>query len=568
MKKCRLTIWRWLLALLLGTGTWWGVEWWLYPKPYLHIQRSIFPDVSPDQQSKKSDEPQIEVPGECNFIRFQASILDTAGKYLYIEETFAPGPRHYEVIDLQTKQTVARHAFAENKDAWPDLDDDRISLASPNGIKHIIGEGPTPTPDFVPKKKAIQNGNITFAILEDGAVIIGHPAIALQLWEWNVLKNETKVLRKFSQETVIKMCYDGSAVLEIERVTPLFPRLLLPGSLPNVLSGLIEKQLHCNDLAVMRVWSLPQLVLKSTMVLPWMDRQANAELSSDGNYLIVPDAETAHGFTSGTKVKSEGELHMYRHTGPGNPFGGSFFGREGYASTPLQIRVYDTNTGQLWWNHRDGAAIYFRHEDHNTGLTRFIPEIDQEKQYREILLHLSSKQSFQSFATNSMARLSLDQILFTEINLEEDVVHEIHAIDANGRQHRLAISHDESPKLIPNTQQYLIRRENSQSWIHNLADWLHQRQWFTNWHPATVFNIKVVDYANSRTLWRFNSSNHPEITITGLWLILTEVDQGKFEIFLYALPFPSWSPFWSIATGFVVLLIALYFLRQRRLQQG
>ncbi len=71
MKKPRWTRWRWLMALLLGVGTWWGVGWWLYPKPYLHIRRSVFPDnASSDQKDKKSDEPKIEVievPGERDF---------------------------------------------------------------------------------------------------------------------------------------------------------------------------------------------------------------------------------------------------------------------------------------------------------------------------------------------------------------------------------------------------------------------------------------------------------------------------------------------------------------------
>ena len=566
MKKPRWTRWRWLLALLLGVGTWWGVGWWLYPKPYLHIQRSIIPNkVSSDQKSKKSDEPEIEVPGERNFIHFQASILDTAGKYLYIEEVAAPGPRHYEVIDLQTKQLIVRHTVAELRDAWHLHDDENINLASPNGIKHIRCEWPAPEPEFIPEVKVTQKGNVTYTVLEDGPVRIGGFPTAPQLWEWNVLKNENKLLRKFSQETTIKISYDGGTLLEIERITPFMPSLLLPGSLQNVLSGLVEKKLHCNDLAVMRIWSLPQLALQCSLVLPWMDRQANAELSSDGAYLIIPDAETAFGFTSATKVKTESGFYVH-HKRPGNTFGGSFFGREGYASTPLQIRVYDTQTGRLWWNYKDGSAVFFRHEDHNTKLTRFIPEIDLEKQSREVLLHLPTKQSFQSLATNSMATLDSGHIQFTENKLEEDAVHEIHVIDANGHQHRLGISHDEVPLLIPNTQQYLIQRDNSLSWIHDLSGWLHSRQWFSSWNPAIVFNIKVVDYANNRNLWRFSSSNHTEITLTEHWLIVTEIDEGHFEIFLYALPFPSWSPWWARIAGILVIVLSWYGLRSRKIK--
>ena len=573
MKKRRRTFWRWLLALLLGAGTWWGMGWWLYPKPYLHIQRSIFPEkiISPDQKSKKSDEPEIEALGERNFIVNRASILDTAGKYLYIEEAHAPGPRHYEVIDLQTKQTIARHVFAELKDAWH-LEDDSINLASPNGIKHFLCEWPVPEPEFIPEKKVTQKGNVTYTVLKDRPIRIGRHPTAPQLWEWDVLKNENKLLRKYSQDTTIKISYDGRTMLEIERVTPIMPALFLPVSLPNVLSSLVEKELHCNDVAVMRFWSLPQLALRSAVVLSWMDRQANAELSSDGAYLIIPDAEAPKGFTSPKKVMVHSGFYSPNGRGGGNVFTGGFFDRELYASSPLGLRVFNTRNGQLWWEKTDHSGFYSNCDTESATMIRFTASGSREgASHPNILLHLLSRQITATSLCTSIARLDDQRTHSMQIDpFDLELGFEIVITDQNGNSEHLPKQGLDGKKLLPNGPQYLKEQQSSYyqllpDWF---ADWMVKQNLLVNWLKEEWRTLQVNDYANKRVLWTRRSHNHLSSEITDYWLLISEQDNGMFILSVYALPFPSWSPWWARSAGIIVLLIALYLLRQRQPRRG
>src|SRR5450432_1515362 len=193
MKKPRWTRWRWLLALLLGVGTWWGVGWWLLPKAWFEASYPLtIAGRKAGQGIDSTDLPETF-----------ARIYDRQGQYLYLEQPSNVAQNQYQLIDLSTRRIVANHVHQQNTlleqthqckfDMWG-------TYADRNGLAHML-----------------------IHHYKDG-----HPE---ELWEWNAFANTITLKRTFPKATRLWMSSDGSALMEIQKQTPLMPCLMLLPSL-------------------------------------------------------------------------------------------------------------------------------------------------------------------------------------------------------------------------------------------------------------------------------------------------------------------------------------------------
>lgn len=554
MKKRRSTFWRWLLALLLGEGTWWGVGWWLSPRVHAHLRYAV--------SVEQGIPAHTEGPRIRPFSRHHARILDAEGKYLYVEERTERGQLHYEVIDLASKSRIARHEMEGNSIAREFMADNETQSNS-QGMIFCIHDAPLNEPGRVSLHGSVLNRKRLSKIEEDLSISHKNQLTAPQILEWDVLKNQTRLLRQFSSDSVIKISLDGTTLLEIERTPPLFPTLLLPPSLPNFLACYGEMKIHGNDLALMHVYNLPFLQRRCTIAIPWIERQAAAELSHDGRFIVVTDSTTPDGFTSPTSFSTK-EYHGFTQGGRGYVTSQTY-----YASLPLGIRVFDTASGKLWWESKKMAGIYTRC-DAETPLIRFRSEIDaNDVGPPELLLHLPSKSVVTTMASNSIAPLTASSIQFTTIDISnQDIAYEIHVINQAGHNQTTAHHHEEGLRLIPFAAHYLLEPRQATTPIIEIADWFHSHQWFLEWNPAPSWEWQMFDYAKQRMLLSQQSTQRPETTISYPWLLVTNNDETHFHVSVYALPFPSWSSVWPFTAGLVVFIIACYLLRQRRLPRG
>ncbi|MFT3878826.1 MAG: hypothetical protein QM703_04090 [Gemmatales bacterium] len=550
MKKRRYTFWRWLLALLLGVGTWWGVGWWLSPK--LQFETHYLVD---DAVNRAKDAKEVKADAALdqlrNGIHWDSRIWDVAGRYLVIEEWLYSTLHFLDVIDLQIGKPVARHTSYP-----PELEMSSLrkttNLARADGIIYLIKT----TSGYTNSEE--DRLNTPFQLVRS--------VFNRELWQWNVLTNEAKMLRKYPMKCSRSICHEGTTLLEIEQATPLLPSLLLPPSLPSILAGLSHAELGTNDLAIMRTSSLPGLTHLGTVVLPWMERQDNAQLSHDGRYLIIPDSATLNGFVSPTRItedKMEGDGHH-----------GHITSYDLYVSHPVGLRVFESASGRLWWESKGVQGIY-RVCSSETNLLRF----EQALRLRNgdtcpsLLLHLPSRKSYQPAGWDQLTPLDQSTIHFTNLSLDgENLRFDVHVMNEQG-EHAQKVRMEnvnDGHQLLPGAPQYLTTGQTKPATIDRLAEWLHSHEWFKDWQPAFDYEMCVVDYQKNRTLWsrRFpmgvqgqrmpfslRSEMEPNATISDHQLLITTRDEAAFHLSAYALPFPSWSPWWARVAGLVVCLL-------------
>ncbi len=107
MKKRGGTFWRWLLALLLGAGTWWGIDWWRAARPTLDW------DYERDQETIAFNKLQLD-RASCFVVNPDPGIvwreLDRHGRYLAVEVSKGEtAHKSMEIMDLVSRKRIASH---------------------------------------------------------------------------------------------------------------------------------------------------------------------------------------------------------------------------------------------------------------------------------------------------------------------------------------------------------------------------------------------------------------------------------------------------------------------------
>lgn len=529
MKKPR-SRWPLLLALLFGAGTWWGIGWWLSPRAYwegrYHIDQFTPPVPTPPAKAESTD-PQIEELGKRLRDQLYASILDRQGRYLLVERQGIPPS--YEVIDLHTRRSVAKHLVKEP--TFPFCHGTRYDLChAPVGNKLILVHKHGLTDPYFPSA-----------------------ALEYELWRWDVLRNEFALLKQYPRGTTIDVSQDGSTLLEIERRTALLPSLLLPGNVPNLLAGLAEAHLRLTDVAVLRIRSLPDLALRSTMTQPWMHRQNTALLSADGAYLIQSDTVLPSGMTSPHvihKISDQMSELVMPH----------------YVHSPKGCRVYETKSLSLITEYTGYEGAYVdvvaTHPDF-----LMVPQANMKlkKQKPGVCLHLPSM-TWKEGDVRDIAPLTKDLVHSATYVKAEKPYYIIDSVARDGTCKTMAKLETGYFKLIPHAPQYVVPEFHS--WMRTLpawlVDWLLSKELFEAWIVRVSEELQFRDYATDRTLLSRRSSEALEYTITDPWLVITEDDRTHFDVAVYALPLPSWSPWWARGIGVVVALLCWLMLTRGR----
>ncbi len=398
MKKRGGTFWRWLLALLLGVGTWWLLRSWITPKVHFEATYKSQDFTKPAKAVLNA----LGFEADTSYIQWDANIWDRQGRYLLVGSRW-PGrvPNCYDLIDLQTGKTLVKQCLTATKlefdDRWHDI---RTAHANGDnfGFKYQSSNAPDDeTRDRLAKE--ILNGSIAFRLDRQRRKQIEYETVfRTELWSWNALSNQEKLIRRFSVNSELKICHDGTAMLEIERVTPMLPSFLMPLSLPNVLTAQVTAEMGLEDIAVMRVWNLPELTLQSTISVPWMYRQGQAEITADGSYIVLRDVNLPREFTSKRHYQYEFTHHQ------------SSWINDAYASSPTGMRVYETRTGNLWWEKSDSPGVYSEYDQPGRDFVQFSKSRESLLKQPHLLLHLPSRQLIETSYCESAGELAGQRI--------------------------------------------------------------------------------------------------------------------------------------------------------------
>lgn len=522
MKKPRIYRWRWLFALLLGAAAWWGVGWWLGPRPWFE---ATFPLEAPGIMRHR------DMPGDVDLFpsTAYAKIWDREGGYLFVELPDQPINNRYQLIDLQTRQTVA-------EDLLPP-----ITSIQPNDLACLQVKS---QPNL-----ALPSGAKQFPIMrwKDDP-----PELVTALWEWNPITKTVRSCRNFPKTAKLIISQDGSTLLEIERCTPLWPSLLLASNLPNSLASIAEASLKTSDITLYRLWSLPEVRLRSLIAMPGLEGSIdswNTILTMDGTKLVLTTGMLPTGFTS-----SISSLTRDNSKSPE---------RRVYFYAPSCMRIHDSFTGLLTWQKTSHL--------HTIGVDSNLYTNDTLLVYLDGStgsFHIPSKSLLRGACCKSSTRLNSQASHLVDYNNPVTIltVSDDGAIQKSSMNFELGIY----PNVVTGVQQIVFTKQTIRS--DTVPDWLSsflwERKWLQEWLQESLEDISVIDYEKSRTLWSKRVSSEPQFSfeLTARWLKFEQTDRLKntLSVTVFAVPFPSWSPWWPRLAGFVIFLLTLFLLRHRR----
>jgi len=475
-------------------------------------------------------------------VSMHARILDRTCRYLIIGETGGEVDQ-YRIIDLMDgAKEICRHPcshkwlteFVHSSQA---TDSSGTTVVANNYYAH--------------------GGRIPF--WEENKSLIAKK----ELWKWNVLSNKAERVSVYTPHTQLKISRDGSTLLEIQHASTLSPSLLLPLSLSSIVGAQVEDKYGLNDLAIMRIWSLPAMTLRCTISLPWLYRYDSAELSPDGAFVVLADVEIYGDSLS---------LTMWPHYYQQPSYGGHL--PRSYTLSPRELCLYDAETGQLAWRKTDyeGSFSYEPNKRPMLDMITFerLPFSDH------VVVHLPSKKQITSALGYSSAQLD-NKRLQSVHHLNQYVTHDEYAIyttESNGTSARTATlklkghhPFGNDPCLITHDPQYLIEKLHTYeqflpTW---LTSYLSKINGIKTWLGDIHQEVSVIDYEHSRKLWSLKGEQRAPLNyqVTEQWLVITKSDKEHFYLSVYALPFPSWSPWWSIAAGLIVLILSCYWLHRK-----
>ncbi|MFT3878828.1 MAG: hypothetical protein QM703_04100 [Gemmatales bacterium] len=543
MKKRHYTFWRWLLALLVGAGTWWLVGWWLGPHVYFEAEYS---DSVDDPKLTEEEELLAQLIRKLGGRRAHVTLWDRGGRYMLLDQAYKTQGNRYSLLDLTTKGID--FVMSSDSDAsMMGYDSIRFAaikakhLANPDGTKQCV--------------------SLAFP---DHPTELEHD-FTLALWEWNPFADEVRRLKSFPHARKLAISHDGTMLLEVDQCSPLWPSLLMPLSITNVTGALSQVGLQTNTLTIFRLWPLPDVTLRSTIAVQSME-QSRYSLSEEGDYLIQSDNDVLpRGFTSNRFVENDAKIiNVAPNFGPDKV--------RTYFFSPSTFRIFETRSGNLYWSQSSPKKSFQRIQStaHLIGLHGWPGD------GMPTLLHLPSKTLIANRGCFQDARLNWNAI--------HAVVHDNHeyrlAVITDGGQisyPKVPIEKDKTQMtVIANAPQVLVVRysENADRLPAWLGKWLSDRSWFISWLTTQRAEYSIIDYEKGRTLWSVEGSNEKgyyseckqTCEVTPHWLIVhnSNDESGKLRLQIYSLPFPSWSPWWACVAGLLVLILVLFFLRPRR----
>lgn len=538
--------------------SWWLIGRALTPKPFFSAKYLIDEfegmDIQDGIREVKLGQKVEPEPYTKTKVNMHARIMDRGCRYLMVAATDKMSDRHFLEADQITIYDLHGDLNTpleyKQKNHWTsELLIQRNLQTDANGNLFFVK-------DFYPSGKMVP-------FFEDD-----RSKSHQEHWHWNILSNQAKQLEIIPKTKRVTISKDSSTMLEVERLSALSASWLAPSSLATVLGKLAEFQVGTHDLAVMRVWSLPEFELRCTITLPWKDRRDTAELSDDGEVVILADALA----TGDTEISS----HQHRH-------------HRAYRSSrtlmfqivePRKLRLYSAHSGQLCFEYQGYEGNYDVDREAEAPLNKEVITLAYSSKtpgasHHSIHLPTKTMQKHQALFSfnklNSTLNHAVEHSSQPYLPDSCQVYHQtssgtsnlVATIEGNGA--RIC----QAPSLVAYAPQCIVQRlgangELLPAW---LIKFLRKHDWFTQWMDTLFQKVTVENYLTKQQLITHQGGSNAPVNyqLTDHWVLFTQNDGTYFHVNLYALPVTEWSPWWARLVGVLTALLIYRFTTAKRL---
>jgi hypothetical protein len=523
----RLTFMRVLLAIVLGLAAWWGVGWWLSPRALWTLRLS----ARPSSLARPAPKYAVNFDG-------LAVPLDQMGRYLFVVPPYPAGVATYssQIHDMATGKVLGHREFPAEE------------MKSP-----YLGVGP------LAHGQALADQDGSLVDLRDHPE---HPESRIRLWKDNLISGQQSLLKAWPTAEGLHINRDGTCLVELRELPTLSLLATLPRQALTVGVVLAADGTVCPPQPILaRSWSLPDLRLQCSFVIPARNRYPEVILSSDGNWLVVAGASNRLAnlvLRAGWRRAGDEEILVYDlNSGAMRvvvlPEGVPPDYALAEGSDCVRIRPTPPSGARDWDDRWDNPSARTR------------------RLHLPSCLWMGQGMTWPAEATSAeplggneyrFATYSSDQERLTIWKVtpgtNPQVLRELQGVRTTIRSIRL-IPNSNQAVLIPYTRVGLYEpfRQWLRSWL--VLDWL-------DWQGEAA----IMDLRTGEIMWRspYRGTNGPcslELAPGGKQLLDVRSSAGKLSVNVLALPVANYSPWWSRTAG---LLIAALVLVARRRSRG
>ncbi|MFT3879750.1 MAG: hypothetical protein QM703_08825 [Gemmatales bacterium] len=484
--------------------------------------------------------------------QFHAKPADSHEKYLLVQRPCFPTKQHLttEVHDLNTGRLIVSHQELLSERLKSIVDYEPWELANADGDIQLIGMGWS------------DNKTTCNAICQ-----------------WNILTNKGRVILQDRDGWWLTLSNDGSTALIESSLSPLMPSVMGYPGWANTMSVILlaDDGNRMNKLGpvLCRTFSVPELKLRSSFVLPSPCGLMMQHISHDGRYLLLgkPCIPPDFSFSEGA------------------------FSLEGKPLQPSGLQVYDLHTGQLKQHIADhpGVTDYFNYTDRLSNLTEVVLEKDpyQKKKVRRIEqdddpeIEFIGKRlreyevAYYHLPGNRWADLDGDRVIscVNSQSMERVLTKDsstgnwrVWDIDNDGTTRlfrTLTSTLTDEAKLIQSSNQLAFARESHvrlPKWLRPIGEMFPS---IRDQIQRSSFHLVFIDYSTDTELGKYKAAvgdgfytSDTSLSSRGNYLVLATTNKEEHTVAVFSLPVKAWSPWWARCAGVVTgLLVFLLLLR-------
>lgn len=485
--------------------------------------------------------------------QFHAKPADSDEKYLLIQRRCFPTKQHLttEVHDLHTGKLIVSHHELLSDRLKSIVDYEPWELANADGDIYLIGMGRSDS-------KTTCNA----------------------ICQWNILTNQGRVILQDREGSWLTLSDDGSTALIESSLSPLLPSVMGYPGWANTFSlmMLADDGNRMNKLGpvLCRTFSVPELKLRSSFVLPSPCGLMMQHISHDGRYLLLGQPCIPPDFSF-----SEGAFSL-----------------DAKPLQPSGLQVYDLATGQLKQHIADhpGETAYFNYTDRRSNLTEVLLEkdpyqkkkvssVDQDddpeieflgKRLREHQL------AYYHLPGNRWADLDGDRVISCVNSQSKERVltkdsstgnWRVWDIDNDGTSRlfrTLTSTLTDAARLIQGSNQLAFIRESYVRWPKWLRPIGEKFPSIRDQIQRSSFHLVFYEYSTDTELGKYRvpaeegiHSTTTSISSRGNYLVLATTNKEEHTVAVFSLPVKAWSPWWARSAGLLTGLVAFILLIRR-----
>lgn len=524
-----------MLALALGASTWWCVDSLLSIKPDYTLR---FPNRGELQDNRNEYKPSFPFRGQC---------ADVDEKYLIIQ---IPNDRSVsittELYDLPTGRLIASH---------PETLGERLA---------------SPVDYSLPHQLANANGCLTLFAIGMSA----NSSTEYAVCEWNLLTNKRRILKPHVPGTSYLLSPNGSKLIATTPLSPFMPSLMGPPHWANLLPLKLladsENDIHRVGPLLVRVYSLPDVNLMSSFVLPSPCGLSIIEITPDGSGLLIGQAAMVNHYF---ETLNRNSIQVFQPQGLAvfNLANGHL--RQRIADHPGEIlEFYSTELSPNLIHADLENDPYQKQKVINSEVNKVpkdevqIEELVHRVRERQVAYyHLPTNQWINVDGDRAFAAASssqADRILSQDKSTDNWRVWEIDRKGSSTQLSWLTCQLGNDVKLLDASNQLtFIRTQYSQlpKWLQELRGRLGS---LLDRFARPSFSVVFYDYMRDRELgvYRLGSCEPSRLnkSAKGNYLILNSTNETEHEVAVFSLPVKAWSPWWARSAGFLVGALVFY----------